>query len=542
MLTQTFKKAVCTLLSWSVLASSVLAPALIPLSAQAQIAPVVHKYRMQCSVNDCFFQTQVPMPVWTEVAQMPNALGNARTVDEHRRLSQGPAMFTMDKPIAAILGLNSNEIVYDLWLKRTGGAPWVIARYVPEKAQLRVSVIKVIRTTEGMQRVLISEWTPEMGIWDIPRRSFLTDDEAYFLGNKGHDPFAQFKASATDPVFYNISPAAAQVVIGRAMAHHSAPYAMLIEAQIRYDQSTSKSGNFLRKTITTVTKGHVKPKFFLALPPAFSPAAVTGNAVPMAVICPRPLGCTHEKHLAWAGVSFDEVNGGIFPNIEEQLYEDVEKQSSWTAIAYSLVTAGLTWGLGAIAAGDAAWAINAEGAVTPAALAEVGKIDVIASGATVSAGAGIAYLSINTVVNGGSPTSPQAGWLGETGWRVQDIPSGISNGSYCMNKHCQTTYERAVQRHLQPPAPGLPGSQANMEAVNQVIQGVCPVSWTAAQCEAAGQASGMMPRADSYDPRTRSSPELYEHNRAPCIAAGFGNDNRKLNKCLVTGVERTQKR
>jgi hypothetical protein len=93
-----------------------------------------------------------------------------------------------------------------------------------------------------------------------------------------------------------------------------------------------------------VTKGHVKPKFFLALPPAFSPAAVTGNAVPMAVICPRPIGCTHEKHLAWAGVSFDEVNGGIFPNIEEQLYEDVEKLSSWTAIAYSLVTAGLTWG------------------------------------------------------------------------------------------------------------------------------------------------------------------------------------------------------
>jgi hypothetical protein len=234
------------------------------------------------------------------------------------------------------------------------------------------------------------------------------------------------------------------------------------------------------------------------------------------------------------------VNGGIFPNIEEQLYEDVEKQSSWTAIAFSLVTAGLTWGLGAIAAGDAGWAIDMGGNLVSGLAPDLNAVAI--AGTTVSAGAGIAYLSINTVVNGGSPTSPQAGWLGETGWRVQDIPSGISNGSYCMNKHCQTTYERAVQRHLQPPAPGLPGSQANMEAVNQVIQGVCPVSWTAAQCEAAGQASGMMPRADSYDPRTRSSPELYEHNRAPCIAAGFGNDNRKLNKCLVTGVERTQKR
>ena len=60
-----------------------------------------------------------------------------------------------------------------------------------------------------------------MGIWDIPRRSFLTDDEAYFLGNKGYDPFAQFKASPTDPVFYNISPAAAQVVVP--LCHDSCP-------------------------------------------------------------------------------------------------------------------------------------------------------------------------------------------------------------------------------------------------------------------------------------------------------------------------------
>jgi len=103
-------------------------------------------------------------------------------------------------------------------------------------------------------------------------------------------------------------------------------------------------------------------------------------------------------------------------------------------------------------------------------------------------------------------------------------------------------YERTVQRHLEAPAPGLPGSESNMEAVVDVIQGVCPVSWTAAQCDAAGQASGMMPRADSYDPRPRSSPELYEHNRASCVAAGYGQDKRKLNKCLVTGVEKMQQR
>jgi hypothetical protein len=140
-------------------------------------------------------------PLWTEVGQLHNPLGNARTAEEHRRLTKGPAIFTRDAPWAAILGLNSDEVVYDLWLKRTGGAPWVIARYVPEKAQLRVSLIKVIRTTEGTQRVLISDWTPEMGKWDIPRRSFLSDNEAYFLGNKGYDPFLPFKASETTPMY-----------------------------------------------------------------------------------------------------------------------------------------------------------------------------------------------------------------------------------------------------------------------------------------------------------------------------------------------------
>ncbi|MBD8051087.1 hypothetical protein [Limnohabitans radicicola] len=541
--TNSSKKWISCLLACSTLVSCLAIPGLasaqIPGGATVApaVTPVQHKYRMQCSVNNCFFQTQVPMPVWTEVGRLSTALGTTRTSrEEQLKATKGPAMFSNDRAWAALLGLDSNEVSYDMWQKRTGGAPWVIGRYLPEKAQLRVSVMKVIRTAEGMQKALISEWTPEMGIWDIPRRSFLTDDEAYFLGNKGYDPFEQFKASSTDPIFYNISPAAAQVVIGRAMAHHSAPYALLMEPEIRYDQSTSQSGNILRKRITTTTKAYVKPKFYLALPPAFSPAAVTGQAVPMAVYCPRYNGCTHEKHLAWAGVHFDEQRGGSFPEIEEQVYQDVESRSSWTALAYALGTAALTWGLGAIAAGDAAWALN-NGAIVSSATSVVSAETAAIAGTTVGAATGMVYLGINTLINGGSATSPQAGWLNETGWRPQDIPSGSSTGSYCTNRHCTTTYDRTAERHLQPPAPGLPGSEANLGAVTQLIQGVCPVSWTAAQCDAAGQASGMMPRADAYDPRPRSSPELYEHNRAACIAAGYGNDRKRLNRCLVKGVD-----
>jgi hypothetical protein len=57
-------------------------------------------------------------------------------------------------------------------------------------------------------------------------------------------------------------------------------------------------------------------------------------------------------------VHFDEVRGGTFPEIEEQLYQDVETQTSWTALAFALVTVALTWGMGAMAAGSGSWGLQ----------------------------------------------------------------------------------------------------------------------------------------------------------------------------------------
>lgn len=71
----------------------------------------------------------------------------------------------------------------------------------------------------------------------------------------------------------------------------------------------------------------------------------------MAVFCPRTTPCTHADQLAFAGFVLEELSGSNIPNIEEEIYRNVESKSSWTGIAFMLVTAALTWGTGAMIAG-----------------------------------------------------------------------------------------------------------------------------------------------------------------------------------------------
>jgi hypothetical protein len=100
----------------------------------------------------------------------------------------------------------------------------------------------------------------------------------------------------TDPVFYNMNIAAAQVAVGQAMMHHSAPFAFFVETSLRLDQSQAESGNLLRKTITT-TVGYAKPKIYLASPLSMSTQRNNINPSMMAVICPRTTTCNHLAHL-----------------------------------------------------------------------------------------------------------------------------------------------------------------------------------------------------------------------------------------------------
>jgi hypothetical protein len=134
---------------------------------------------------------------------------------------------------------------------------------------------------------------------------------------RGIDPFypkhMQALPNPTDPVFYNMNIAAAQVAVGQAMMHHQAPYAFFVETSLRLDQRQSTSGNLLRKKINTTTVGYARPKVYLAAPLSMSTQRNTTTPSMMAVICPRTTTCTHPDQLAFAGFVLEHLEGGQHP-------------------------------------------------------------------------------------------------------------------------------------------------------------------------------------------------------------------------------------
>jgi hypothetical protein len=78
----------------------------------------------------------------------------------------------------------------------------------------------------------------------------------------------------------------------------------------------------------------------------------------------------------------------------EEIYRNVETKSSWTGIAFMLVTAALTWGAGAMIAGTGNWAV-AGGQIVGANTAAVAVVGPSIAGTTIAAGAGLGYATIN---------------------------------------------------------------------------------------------------------------------------------------------------
>ena len=258
---------------------------------------------------------------------------------------------------------------------------------------------------------------------------------------RGIDPFypkhMQALPNPTDPVFYNMNIAAAQVAVGQAMMHHQAPYAFFVETSLRLDQRQSTSGNLLRKKINTTTVGYARPKVYLAAPLSMSTQRNTTTPSMMAVICPRTTTCTHPDQLAFAGFVLEHLEGGNIPNIEEEIYRNVESKSSWTGVAFMLVTAALTWGTGAMIAGTGNWAVAGGQIVGATQAATVGLPSAIA-GTTIAAGAGMGYATINSMLQGGPLSSVQQNWLGQMGMTPEQVSMGVSDGSYCNNAHSRS--------------------------------------------------------------------------------------------------------
>ncbi len=185
--------------------------------------------------------------------------------------------------------------------------------------------------------------------------------------------------------------------------------------------------------------------------------------------------CDRVEHMASSGVSMVEWTGGNMPSTEENVYSYVNKKSSFTVIAFTILTFAVTWGLAAALSG----VVGAGGAVgATATLAGLNSLSVGLIGAGLYAGV--------AVLGGASLTAAQSGWAGTTGNGVLTPDIGS------MNEHQQ----RLIQ--------GVKNKQINsrvgtgLAGVKSLYSGNCAESYTSAQCKTAGLDPGAMRRPDTY--------------------------------------------
>jgi len=353
-------------------------------------------------------------------------------------------------------------------------AAFVFAAYSPESAELVIEIQKVEKTPMGQIVVYRGDYTPHHGEFNRWKRDFLTPVEASDITRVGYNPFQNFRGANSDPIFHNCDWKCANVAIGYAMRHSDAHVAWVASDKTRFTQSTKKSGGLIKKTVTTYIDGFVKPQWFVATAVELQPEGgmqsicVVDDGI---AISGTTSSCGRVEHMASSGVSMVEWTGGNMPNTEENVYSYVNKKSSFTVIAFTILTFAVTWGMAAALSG----------VVGAGAMGAVSGINALGAGLI---GAGV-YAGV-AVLGGASLTTAQSGWAGTTGNGVLTPDLGS------MDQHQQ----RLVQ--------GVKNKQINsrvgtgLAGVKSLYSGNCAENYTSAQCKAAGLDPGAMRRPDTY--------------------------------------------
>ena len=422
---------------------------------------------------------RLPRHDWRVLATYKKGGWNESSQD----MVKGETWVSMGLEAVGQLGLDPNQLISAYIADTVGNQPFVVARYFPDRAQLRIDVFKIVRDANGNITIAVAPFTPHDGEhWRYQRR-YLTQSEFRYPPQAGYNPFEVFRGYDDDPMFHNISIGAAQVALGHAMMDQRSIVGLLTIAETRFTQTQTESGNFLRKKITTTTRGYVKPSFYLALPINMAPQRNDPTPAAWGVICATGASvCDHEKHVVLSGIALEPMIGGNMPTgpqFEEQAYYNVSSTSSWTGVAYIAFTAALTY------ASAGAYGLAMSGAGTTA--------GVVAGEAAFVAGA--AYGAGSLAINGGPITQTQDGWMGSVGWTPSGVGNGVNTGANCTNAHCQGLYSAVMSRHIQTD----PLDTNNLKGWNQVTQGNCPQNMGVQECRDAGLDPGVtLPRSDSY--------------------------------------------
>ena len=353
---------------------------------------------------------------------------------------------------------------------------YVFAAYTPENAELVIEIQKVEKSPNGQLIVSRADYTPHHGEFNRWKRDYLTPGEDSNPAKLGYNPFAKFRGANNDNAFHNISWEAVGVAVGMAMRASDAHIGYIASTQTRFTQKVKKSGGLLKKKVTVTIKGFAKPQWFIATPLEVQPeggissiCAVDNGAV---TTYGNTSSCDSKYHVVTSGVSIMSWAGGNVPVSEEQLYNYVYKKSSFTVLAFTILTFALTWGFASVlsqAIGPIAGG-TVSGGITPLASASIGAG--VYAGTAALSGAGI--------------TSAQAGWAGSTGNGVLKPDTGS------MTKH-QIGLNQGIKNKqiLSRTGTGLQGYQ-------ELYHGNCPENITGKDCIAAGLDTGSMHRPDSY--------------------------------------------
>ena len=369
--------------------------------------------------NATWFPVRLGTPTnWTELTYPGD---NWQTVAELERgilpdtydvrMIQGERWITVGRDELGAAGVYSNYMS-DLVKAFPAGAVMVFGRYSPQTAQLRINAVKVEKGIDGIIRVMVSDFTPHHGERWRASRNYLTQQELADPARPGYNPFDQFRRDPTDPVFHNINLSGALVAVGHAMQYTKAFVGMLAVTEPRFEQEVRKSGGILKKKVTITVRGYAKPKWYVALPKELQPRGFTAQIC----VIPKATSCDAIEHVAPAGVSFEPWTGGNMPEMEDLLSVWSQSKSSWTVLAFAILTAVLV--------GFAAYAAPSLFAGAGMGAMAGGYGMSVSQAAMIGAAAGGIYGAGTIIDKGGSFTSAQDGYLGATdsGWMDPATP------------------------------------------------------------------------------------------------------------------------
>jgi len=351
----TFKKSIssCVMVAYTTLAS------LVPMG-QVHAAPVCSASNPTTAAGQtpgCAIKQFPSGPYafaklqWSQIG----TISQSPTSGINLSMASGDRVLLSNNRTAAALGLQANQVADVVSLFPTN-VPFVFARYNPMSMELRIDVFKVEKAG-GQVAMMQAPFAPAHGGAFAAAMTYATPSDRMNGYNPGANPFSLFER-AGDDAFYNVdSIASAQVAIGHAMRMSGAAIGLVAVAKNRVNQYQTKSGGWLRKTITTHVEGYTKPEWFIASPADFQPNGTTASMC--AINVSTPSACP--QHLAVpSGIVWTQWEGGSLPAFEDMTSNWTQSKKSFTLLAMIVVAFLVVATAGAmmVAAGAAASALG----------------------------------------------------------------------------------------------------------------------------------------------------------------------------------------